>query len=330
MSPTPAPAARAGEELPSTEVVVVRHGETAWNASRVVQGQMDPELNEAGRRQAVVVARRLSREAKPAAVYSSDLRRAAETAETIARACGVSNVVLTEALRERHMGYLQGLRWDAAVDKSPDSLHIVKVIEGSDPDSRNQELPGGGESLNQLNERCVCFLNKIAQEHAGNNQRTLLSHLTAPSLPPSESNTTPVSTEPLHYYAVGRGAGGGGLPRRSDTGALPAHRPAGQLRPQARPQHLAQRLPRLRRHRAVGAREVRGRRPSQGRRRRRQLPGGLVRGRRGLGVNVRTGRSAESSHQSSFGSNHSLVPMLFGACIPLFFKKRTNHWSLKR
>jgi hypothetical protein len=37
MSPTPAPAARAGEELPSTEVVVVRHGETAWNASRVVQ-----------------------------------------------------------------------------------------------------------------------------------------------------------------------------------------------------------------------------------------------------------------------------------------------------
>jgi 2,3-bisphosphoglycerate-dependent phosphoglycerate mutase len=38
------------------------------------------------------VARRLSREAKPAAVYSSDLRRAAETAETIARACGVSNV----------------------------------------------------------------------------------------------------------------------------------------------------------------------------------------------------------------------------------------------
>jgi broad specificity phosphatase PhoE len=123
-----------------------------------------------------------------------------------------SQVVLTEALRERHMGYLQGLRWDDAVDKSPDSLHIVKVIEGSDPDSRNQELPvstrpsrelcsvhsrfdylnffqGGGESLNQLNERCVCFVNKIAQEHAGNNQRTLLSHLTAPSLPPSESNT---------------------------------------------------------------------------------------------------------------------------------------------
>lgn len=55
--------------------------------------------------------------------------------------CSQSQVVLTEALRERHMGYLQGLRWDDAVDKSPDSLHIVKVIEGSDPDSRNQELP---------------------------------------------------------------------------------------------------------------------------------------------------------------------------------------------
>ncbi|CAD6258400.1 unnamed protein product [Miscanthus lutarioriparius] len=114
MSSTPAPG--AGEEL-STEVVVVRHGETAWNASRIVQGQMDPELNEAGRQQAVVVARRLSREAKPAAVYSSDLKPAAETAEIIARACGVSN--------------------------------------------------GGGESLNQLNERCVSCLNKIAQEHIG-------------------------------------------------------------------------------------------------------------------------------------------------------------------
>lgn len=166
MSPTPAPG--GGEDF--AEVVVVRHGETAWNASRVVQGQMDPELNETGRQQAVVVAGRLSREAKPAAVYSSDLKRAAETAEIIANACGVSNLVLTEALRERHMGYLQGLKWDDAVDKSPDvfsGFDIFKITAGSDPDSRNQEIPGGGESLNQLNERCVSCLNKIAREHIG-------------------------------------------------------------------------------------------------------------------------------------------------------------------
>ncbi|AQK57263.1 Phosphoglycerate mutase-like protein 4-like [Zea mays] len=225
MSPTPAPAARAGEELPSTEVVVVRHGETAWNASRVVQGQMDPELNEAGRRQAVVVARRLSREAKPAAVYSSDLRRAAETAETIARACGVSNVVLTEALRERHMGYLQGLRWDAAVDKSPDSLHIVKVIEGSDPDSRNQELPGGGESLNQLNERCVCFLNKIAQEHAGE-RVVVVSHgaaileLCRHTDPPGSCVRRHVPNTSLSVFRVSAATGQWALERCGDVGHL--------------------------------------------------------------------------------------------------------------
>ncbi|PWZ29326.1 hypothetical protein Zm00014a_012136 [Zea mays] len=210
MSPTPAPAARAGEELPSTEVVVVRHGDDRVERLPRRPGPNGPELNEAGRRQAVVV-------------------------------------VLTEALRERHMGYLQGLRWDDAVDKSPDSLHIVKVIEGSDPGSRNQELPGGGESLNQLNERCVCFLNKIAQDTPGSGWWW--------------------SPTAQRYWSSA------GTPT------------AGQLRPKARPQHLAQRLPRLRRHRAVGAREVRDVGHLKGDGDGGQLPGGLVRGRRGLGVN---------------------------------------------
>jgi broad specificity phosphatase PhoE len=53
---------------------------------------MDLELNETGRQQAVMVAHRLSKEAKPATVYSSDLKRTAETARTIATACDVSNV----------------------------------------------------------------------------------------------------------------------------------------------------------------------------------------------------------------------------------------------
>ncbi|EEC67631.1 hypothetical protein OsI_35025 [Oryza sativa Indica Group] len=152
------------------ELVVVRHGETSWNASRIVQGQMDPELNEIGKQQAVVVARRLAREARPAAIYSSDLKRAAETAEIIAKACDVSNLMLTEALRERHMGYLQGLMWDDAVNKSPGvfkGFANFEVKNGLDFDDRNHELPGGGESLNQLSERCISYLNKVAQNHIG-------------------------------------------------------------------------------------------------------------------------------------------------------------------
>ncbi|KAL6641931.1 hypothetical protein ACP70R_020112 [Stipagrostis hirtigluma subsp. patula] len=156
---SPAPASSHGEQF--AEVVVVRHGETAWNAGRTIQGQMDPELNETGRQQAVMVARRLSKETKPAAVYSSDLKRAAETAQTIAAACDVSNLVLDRALRERHMGDLHGLKWDDAVRTHPEAYKALSS------DERNQEIPGGGESLEQLSDRCVSYLNSVAEKHKG-------------------------------------------------------------------------------------------------------------------------------------------------------------------
>uniref|UniRef100_A0A0A8YBR1 Phosphoglycerate mutase gpmB n=1 Tax=Arundo donax TaxID=35708 RepID=A0A0A8YBR1_ARUDO len=130
MSP---PASSHGEHF--AEVVVVRHGETSWNASRIIQGQMDPELNETGKQQAVMVARRLSKETKPAAVYSSDLKRAAETARTIATACDVCNVVLDKALRERHMGDLHGLKFDDAIRIKPEAYKAFSS------DDRNQEIP---------------------------------------------------------------------------------------------------------------------------------------------------------------------------------------------
>ncbi|RLM98025.1 phosphoglycerate mutase-like protein 4 [Panicum miliaceum] len=136
------PASPHGEHI--AEVVVVRHGETSWNASRVIQ-----------------LARRLSKEAKPAAVYSSDLKRAAETAQTIAAACDVSNLVFDQALRERHMGDLHGQKFDDAVKSKPEAY---KAFSSGD---RNQEIPGGGESLDQLSERCVSCLNAIAAKHKG-------------------------------------------------------------------------------------------------------------------------------------------------------------------
>ncbi|KAF7058000.1 hypothetical protein CFC21_065141 [Triticum aestivum] len=152
------------------EVVVVRHGETSWNAPRIVQGQMNPELNETGRQQAVVVARRLSAEAKPADVYSSDLKRAAETAQAIAKACDVSNLVLTEELRERHMGHLQGMKWDDAFVQNPGAFKGFNIFEpkgGLNFNDRDQEIPGIADSLNQLTQQCVTYLNKIAQQHIG-------------------------------------------------------------------------------------------------------------------------------------------------------------------
>ncbi|KAL6639887.1 hypothetical protein ACP70R_022482 [Stipagrostis hirtigluma subsp. patula] len=145
----------------STEVVLVRHGETSLNAFGIIQGQMDPELNEVGRQQALMVARRLSGEAKPAAVYSSDLRRAAETAQMISTACGVSNPVLDGALRDRHMGDLQGLQVNDFAAGQPTLFEALKSYK------RKQEIPGGGETLDQLSQRCVSYLNTVVEKHKG-------------------------------------------------------------------------------------------------------------------------------------------------------------------
>uniref|UniRef100_A0A0E0G5S4 Uncharacterized protein n=1 Tax=Oryza nivara TaxID=4536 RepID=A0A0E0G5S4_ORYNI len=92
------------------------------------------------------------REARPTVVYSSDLKRAAETAEIIEKACDVSNIVLTEALRERHMGYLQGVFKGFA---------NFEVKNGLDFDGRNQELPLLSYQLRTLNLEDVLLMRVI-------------------------------------------------------------------------------------------------------------------------------------------------------------------------
>ncbi|TVU01452.1 hypothetical protein EJB05_53102, partial [Eragrostis curvula] len=144
-----------------TEVVIVRHGETSWNASRIIQGHLDAELNDIGRQQAVAVAHRLSKEVKAAAIYSSDLKRAAETAETIARVCNLPNVVFDPALRERHIGDLQGMKLEVAATERPEAYKAFMSHK------RNQQIPGDGESLDQLSERCVSCLYDIVEKHKG-------------------------------------------------------------------------------------------------------------------------------------------------------------------
>nr|GMD94657.1 phosphoglycerate mutase-like protein 4 isoform X1 [Ipomoea batatas] len=111
--------------LNCTEIIVIRHGETEWNAEGRIQGHLDVELNDIGRQQAHAVADRLSREPKISVVYSSDLKRAFETAETIASSCGVLEVVKDPELRERHLGDIQGLTVSEASQKSPNAYKAM-------------------------------------------------------------------------------------------------------------------------------------------------------------------------------------------------------------
>src|SRR5947208_8271356 len=90
-----------------TTLLLARHGETDWNREGRWQGWADPPLNEAGRSQAHELAEQL-RHVSFDAVYSSDLRRAHETAEIVAAPHGVP-VVPDEGLREIDIGPWSGL-----------------------------------------------------------------------------------------------------------------------------------------------------------------------------------------------------------------------------
>lgn len=89
-------------------VLLLRHGLTDANASGVIQGHRPTPLNEVGRAQARRLAERLARHGpRPDRLVSSDLPRAAQTAEPVAAACGLE-VVLDPAWRERSFGELEG------------------------------------------------------------------------------------------------------------------------------------------------------------------------------------------------------------------------------
>lgn len=102
-------------------MLVVRHGQSEWNALGRWQGQEDPPLSDLGRAQAAMAATLLG---SIDLVVSSDLQRATETAAIVAGALGVGPVLVEPDLRERHAGEWQGLtraqieeRWPGWVDE---------------------------------------------------------------------------------------------------------------------------------------------------------------------------------------------------------------------
>jgi broad specificity phosphatase PhoE len=99
-----------------TTLLLARHGETEWNREERYQGHADPPLNATGRAQAEELAESLADESIDA-VYSSDLRRASETAEIVGARLGIA-VEQEPALREIDVGSWQGLT-KAQIDGRP-------------------------------------------------------------------------------------------------------------------------------------------------------------------------------------------------------------------
>ncbi len=123
--------------MDARRVLLIRHGESTWNAAGRWQGWGDPPLSARGREQATILAGRLADRAVSRLV-SSDLSRAVQTAEILAEALGV-RLELDPRLRERDLGCWAGLTEAEIRAAHPEELDRLRA---RDPAVR----PGGGES----------------------------------------------------------------------------------------------------------------------------------------------------------------------------------------
>ena len=141
-----------------TRLCIIRHGETDWNADKRIQGHLDVPLNESGLRQAHSMAHGLA-ECRFRAIYSSDLRRAWQTAKITASQLEIP-LHSHEGLRERHSGVLEGRTVEELSRNNPEAH--ARFLD-RDPDYRF----GKGESMRTFSARVVAAVEELVASHAG-------------------------------------------------------------------------------------------------------------------------------------------------------------------
>jgi broad specificity phosphatase PhoE len=130
-------------------LLLVRHGQSEWNAAGLLQGQTPHvPLTDLGHEQAAAAAAELA-DLRPGALLCSDLLRAVQTAEHCARATGLTPE-RTPALREQGYGLLEGRP----------SRELWDVVDWTDPHWAAE----GGESLAELHGRVAAFLKELCAE----------------------------------------------------------------------------------------------------------------------------------------------------------------------
>ena len=150
-------------------IVFIRPGETEWNRQGRWQGWVSIPLNDLGRRQATALASFI-RHIGMGALYTSDLKRALETAECLAQPLGFTPIP-DPRLRERNIGLWQGLTLDEMRAWYPDEYAtMLSDIDG-------YRIPGG-ESRNDVRARVTKALNDILKQSSSETVG-ILSHTTA-------------------------------------------------------------------------------------------------------------------------------------------------------
>ncbi|CDG85201.1 histidine phosphatase family protein [Janthinobacterium agaricidamnosum] len=146
----------------STSIILIRHGETPWNAERRLQGHIDIPLNQEGQRQADAMARALA-DAPLSVIVASDLQRARQTALALAGHHGLP-VHSDIQLRERCYGAFEGLLY-ADIERQYPAEYAEWQARQIDA-----VMPSGervAESFRQFSQRCVSAIAAWAARHDG-------------------------------------------------------------------------------------------------------------------------------------------------------------------
>lgn len=142
----------------TTRVLLIRHGQSQGNAERRFGGHSPTPLSERGQAEAEATARALASE-EIAAIYSSDLLRAVQTAEPLAHAKGLE-IRTSSAFRERSVGLMEGLTFEEAAERFPDEYAALLRRDF-------EHVMTNGESYRQLLDRAWRELDRAISEHQG-------------------------------------------------------------------------------------------------------------------------------------------------------------------
>ena len=177
---------------PPITLLLLRHGETEANAAGILQGQSESDLTARGRRQAQLLGAALKpridriRETVAPLIYTSDLRRAVETAEAVADGVGGGSALTLKRdprLRERRLGPFQGIPPSECARRFPRAWAAFNRGELDRADGRSATAldpgadgGGGVETTDSMRARCVAALDEIASSHPPGSTILLVSH----------------------------------------------------------------------------------------------------------------------------------------------------------
>ena len=165
-SQTPPGTRQRGDLLVTRRLVLWRHGRTSWNAEGRAQGHSDIPLDDVGRTQARASATRLA-SLGPAAIVSSDLRRAADTAAELAAVTGLA-VAYDVRLREISFGEREGLTHAESLARFPEQMRRLAV-------SDDVRFPGG-ETYVETADRFTAALTDVVAAMAPDDLVVVASH----------------------------------------------------------------------------------------------------------------------------------------------------------